>query len=92
MKTYNIIDTSERNAVAELHRYTWEQVLDYFRPDAELVEDCQKYEDIKDVSDLREFLAWQQNGMAVHYEIKEGDDVETLEDVERWNRGITLLD
>lgn len=71
--TYSIIDLTERNAAAEAHRYTWEQVLDFFRPgdDPELEEDRRRFDDVKDLSDLREFLEWQADGMRVHYQIEE---------------------
>ena len=88
MKTYNIIDTTERNAKAELKRYTWEQVLDQFRPvydedyPESSAEAARRFSEVNSLYSLREYLEWEAQGMRIHFKIEE--------DMERWNRGIAL--
>ncbi len=73
MKTYHIIDTEARNARAELKNYTFEELKNYFKPpaDEELAEDMEKWEKIKDLIDLEEYLRWEAQGMHVRFIIEE---------------------
>ncbi len=69
---YRIIDLYQRNVPEE--EYTFEQVKDYFKPDDELAHDfpelLQKWEAIEDLFDLNDFLAFEADGMEVHYSVE----------------------
>lgn len=91
MKTYHMIDTRDRDFIAELKHYTFEQLKAYFDPD-EFVNDLddgeiyrKKWEAIKNLYDLEEYLKWEYGGDAVPFKFRE-DEVESLEEMERANR------
>lgn len=69
---YRIIDLYQRNVPEE--EYTFEQVKDYFKPDDELAHNfpelLQKWEAIEDLFDLNDFLAFEADGMEVHYSVE----------------------
>lgn len=92
MMTYNIIDTSERNPYSEAKRYTFDEMLEFFKPeydpDYDNAEEMEKFSEISDVDDLMEFLEWQAQGMDVHFVINKDVEVESKDEIERWNTGI----
>lgn len=69
---YRIIDKYERNV--ELKEYTFEQLKDFFKPGEDAANDfpelLEKWESIEDLFDLNEFLAFEADGMEVHYSIE----------------------
>lgn len=70
---YNIIDMEERNAREEMKEYTFEELKKFFEPSEELKSDApelaERWENIKDLSDLEEYLRFEADGMQVHYKI-----------------------
>ena len=69
---YRIIDVNERNAASNLKEYTLEQAKAFFEPDEDdLPGYHEKWEEIEDVDDLREYLEWEAAGMSQHYKIEE---------------------
>ncbi|MCI8337927.1 MAG: hypothetical protein HFH62_04465 [Lachnospiraceae bacterium] len=76
MKTYHMIDKRDRNARSELKHYTFEQVKAYFEPNfEEFPELHEKWVEIKDISDLEDYLNDEADGMEVPF-IFEEDCVE----------------
>lgn len=71
---YRIIDKYERNVHEELKEYTFEQLKDFFKPGEDAANDfpelLEKWESIEDLFDLNEFLAFEADGMEVHYSIE----------------------
>lgn len=85
MKTYHIIDKRDRNVRSELKHYTFEQVKDYFEPNSEFVECHEKWENIKDLSDLEEYLKYKADGMEQNCIIEEDEEV-NIESMNRANK------
>ena len=77
---YNLIDLTERNAAAELKKYTFEELKNFFEPnEEELPDEWDKWSQIDDLYDLKEYLAFLAQGMAVHYEFEEvPEDIDIL--------------
>lgn len=80
---YNIIDLNERNAKAELKKYTFDEILKFFEPSQELKADApelaEKWNAINDIEDLREFLFTEADGMEQPYKVVEDpDDLDIL--------------
>lgn len=80
---YNIIDLNERNARTELKKYTFDEVLNFFEPSEELKADApelsEKWDEINNVEDLKEFLNAEAGGMEQPYKIVEDpDDLDIL--------------
>lgn len=80
---YNIIDLNERNARTELKKYTFDEVLKFFEPSEELKADApelaEKWDEINNVEDLKEFLNAEAGGMEQPYKIVENpDDLDIL--------------
>ncbi len=75
---YYIIDKYERNARGELKKYTFEEVKNFFKPSEEGSDDypnlLEKWNDVQDLFDLRDFLEFEADGMEVHYEIISEED------------------
>lgn len=77
---YNLIDLTERNASAELKKYTFEELKNFFEPnEEELPDEWDKWSQIDDLYDLKEYLSFLAQGMAVHYEFEEiPEDIDIL--------------
>lgn len=77
---YHIIEKENRNARAELKAYTFDELKDYFEPATDFGEELHdKWDEISDVDDLREFLEYEADGMRVDYTIEsEPSDEEVL--------------
>lgn len=75
MKKYHIIEKDNRNAHEELKSYTFEELKKFFEPSEELKADdlelAEKWDEVKDVEDLREYLKFEADGMRVEYIIEE---------------------
>lgn len=91
MKTYHIIDKSNRNTKAELIHYTFEQLKEFFKPDLELNEDVEEWKKIQDLYDLEEYLKKQACGMEQPYEF-ELDEVEDFESLKSANEFFLMQD
>lgn len=78
MKKYHIIEEDSRNAHEELKAYTFEELKKFFAPSEELKADdpelAEKWSDVKDVNDLREYLKFEADGMRVEYTITEEEE------------------
>lgn len=86
MKTYHIINTSDRSTRSELIHYSFEQVKNYFRPDKEeFPEEWEQWNAISDIADLEEFLNDITAGEEQPYQFEE-DEVDSMEDMEKANR------
>jgi hypothetical protein len=77
---YNLIDLTERNTAAELKKYTFEELKNFFEPnEEELPDEWDKWSQIDDLYDLKEYLSFLAQGMAVHYEFEEiPEDIDIL--------------
>lgn len=75
MKTYHIINKSDRDSHSELKHYTFEQLKAQFEPDASIKEDepeaRESWNAITDIWDLEEWLKEQAAGMAQPIEFAE---------------------
>lgn len=86
MKTYHIIDNRESNVKGELVHYTFEQLKNYFEPDAnELPEEYKEWQNIHDLYDLESFLQKSYAGMEIPYTFEEVEEFESLEQMESAN-------
>lgn len=72
MMKYRMIDKRERDVREELKEYTFEELKAYFEPNKEeLPEYWEKWNEIKDLYDLEEYLKWESDGMEVPYSFEE---------------------
>lgn len=88
MKTYHIIDTRNRSMRNELKHYTFDELKAQFEPGEDekqdLSEEYEKWQNIKDLFDLEEFLEEQAAGMEQPYVFEE-DEVEDTGTMKRAN-------
>ena len=88
MKTYHIINKSDRDARCELKHYSFDELKAQFEPSEDEKQDFpevfEKWQKIKDLSDLEEFLEEQADGMEQPYTF-EVDEVEDIDAMKRAN-------
>lgn len=72
MPKFHIIDLDHRDAREELKEYTLQELKKYFEPNADdLPRHHEKWEEVEDIDDLREYLDFEADGMRQHYKIEE---------------------
>lgn len=85
MTAYRIIDREERNTTEELMLYTFSEVKKQFEPDKEeLPDDWSRWNETRDIEDLKEYLEWSYEGDRVPYSFEEVE-IDSLEELKRSN-------
>lgn len=84
MTAYKIIDRDERNTTEELILYTFSEVKKRFEPDKEeLPDDWSRWNETRDIEDLKEYLEWFYEGDRVPYSFEEVE-IDNLEEL-KWS-------
>lgn len=68
---YHIINKNDRNVYRELKEYTFEELKNHFKPNEELDDCIEKWENINDMFDLIWYLEWEAYGDEVEYMFEE---------------------
>lgn len=85
MTAYRIIDKEERNTTEELILYTFSEVKKQFEPDKEeLPDDWSRWNETRDIEDLKEYLEWSYEGDRVPYSFEEVE-IDSLKELKRSN-------
>ena len=66
---YRIVDVDNRAEYSKPK--TFEEVKAWFEPNAEFEEEHDRWAEIRDIDDMREYLIWEARGMRVEYIIEE---------------------
>ena len=66
---YRIVDADNRAEYSKPK--TFEEVKAWFEPNAEFEEEHDRWAEIQDIDDMREYLIWEARGMRVEYIIEE---------------------
>ena len=66
---YRIVDVDNRAEYSKPK--TFEEVKAWFEPNAEFKEEHDRWAEIQDIDDMREYLIWEARGMRVEYIIEE---------------------
>lgn len=66
---YRIVDVDNRAEYSKPK--TFEEVKAWFEPNAEFEEEHDRWAEIQDIDDMREYLIWEARGMRVEYIIEE---------------------
>lgn len=66
---YRIIDADNRAAYGKPK--TFAEVKAWFEPNAELTEEHDKWSEVEDIENMREYLVWEAQGMRPNYRIED---------------------
>lgn len=66
---YRIVDVV--NSASYSKPKTFEEVKAWFEPNAEFEEEHNKWTEIQDIDDMREYLIWESQGMMPNWRIEE---------------------
>ena len=69
---YRIVDVDNRAEYSKPK--TFEEVKAWFEPNAEFEEEHDRWAEIQDIDDMREYLIWEARGMRVEYTIVEEEE------------------
>lgn len=72
MKSYDYIVISDNNEeIYNTKKKTFEEVKAWFEPSAELEEEHDKWAEIQDIDDMRDYLIWEAQGMRPNWRIED---------------------
>lgn len=66
---YRIVDVDNKAEYSKPK--TFEEVKAWFEPNAEFEEEHDRWAEIQDIDDMRDYLIWEAQGMRVEYIIEE---------------------
>lgn len=69
---YRIVDADNRAECSKPK--TFEEVKAWFEPSAEFEEDHDKWAEIQDIDDMRDYLTWEAQGMRPNWRIEDCEE------------------